>query len=278
MQLNISVFSEFLTRVLHEDVGICGDITTNLLINDEFVVNYQIIAKQNLILSGSDIAQWYLVNFADSKPTINFKDSSFVNSGDIIIEGSAKASKILLVERVILNFMQHMSGIATETRKYVEEVSHTKTKIADTRKTIPGIRSFQKYAVRCGGGYNHRYNLDSCILIKDNHLAISGSIREVLDKAKKLKPHFSKVIIECDSFDQFVEACDNGSDIIMLDNMTPSEIIECIKYNNGRSFLEASGGINITNVKEYANTGIDLISVGALTHSVKSVDISLDLV
>lgn len=277
MQLNISVYNDFLLKQLQEDLGICGDITTDLLIKDEYIANYQIVAKENLIISGSDIALWYLKNIVNSTPIKHFSDGEMVQPGEVIISGSGKASSILMVERVMLNFMQHMSGIATETNRYVKEVSDTKVRITDTRKTIPGIRIFQKYAVRCGGGYNHRYALDSCILIKDNHLALYGSVREICEKAKKIKPHYTKIIIECDLFEQFKEAVDAGVDIIMLDNMSRDEVIKCVNYNNGKSFLEVSGGINIDNVKSYATTGIDLISIGALTHSVRARDLSLDL-
>lgn len=277
MQLNIAVLGDFFNQVLVEDLGICGDIATNCIIGKDKFTNFRILAKENIVFSGKEIVEWYFKKFSINTYNFAFKDKDLIPANTVICTGYGNCADILLIERTILNFIQHMSGIATTTFKYVEEVKGTKAKIADTRKTIPGLRIIQKYAVTCGGGVNHRLALDSAILIKDNHIAAIGSIKEALNKANKTKQHYSKVIIECDTIIQMKEALENNAEIIMLDNMSVEQVLECVKLNNNRAILEVSGGININNVREYALTGVDLISIGALTHSSKAVDISLDL-
>ena len=277
MQLNLTVISGFLKEVLLEDIGICGDITTNALFLEKKLVNFEIASRETMKLCGEKIARWYLDQYNVKDYESKFKDGDLIEGGDIIIHGKADVKTILLLERTILNFMQHLSGVATITSDYVKEIQNTKAKITDTRKTIPGLRAFQKYAVRCGGGVNHRLALDSAIMLKDNHINAVGSVSEAVRLAKLVKPHYSKIIVECDNFKQFEEALSNDVEIILLDNMDVSTIEKCVSFNNKRAIIEASGGITIKNVRKIAETGVDFIAVGAITHSVKAVDIGLDL-
>lgn len=276
MQLNISVLNKFFYQVLEEDIGICGDITTNSVVGKEKLIKFEVIAKQDLVLCGGEIAQWYFDYLKIKDYKIHSSDGENLKANSSILSGTANARSILLIERIILNFLQHLSGIATLTNQFVKEVGQTNAKIADTRKTIPGLRILQKYAVRTGGGVNHRLALDSCILIKDNHIVASDGISNAYNLALKNKPHYTKIIVECDTFDQFKECLDLGVEIIMLDNMTPAQVIECVSLNKGRALIEVSGGINIQNIKEYALAGPDLISIGKLTHSAPAVDIGMN--
>lgn len=277
MQLNIALYSDFFNKLLLEDIGTCGDITTVALANEDMLIDFKVIAKENLRLCGLEIAKWYFttnnVNITNSK----LRDGDHLNAGEIILQGRGKAHKILILERTVLNIMQHLSGVATTTSLYVDQVKHTKAKITDTRKTLPGLRFLQKYAVRIGGGHNHRTTLDSAILIKDNHIAAVGGVSEALRLAKIASPHFSRIILECDTIDQFKEAIFYGVDNVILDNMDIDQLRECVTLNKNNIILEASGGVNLQTVKSIAETGVDYISVGAITHSVKSVDISLDV-
>ncbi|NDB85731.1 MAG: carboxylating nicotinate-nucleotide diphosphorylase, partial [Alphaproteobacteria bacterium] len=249
MQLNISSFSKFFNQVLQEDLGINGDITSNSIISEDSLSDFKIIAKQNLIVCGLDILKWYCDSFEIKNIELNSRDRDEIEKGQIIATGFGNTKTILALERVMLNFMQHLSGVATHTARFVKSIHGTKAKISDTRKTIPGIRSLQKYAVRCGGGVNHRLCLDSAIMIKDNHIAAAGSLTKAFMAAMNQKPHYSSIIVECDTLDQFKEALDIGAEIILLDNMNPSKIEECVKinsnHNNKRAILEASGGINL---------------------------------
>ncbi len=276
MQPNLTIFNSFFNEILREDIGICGDITTNALLHEEKLISFNIISREKIVLCGLEIACWYLENFGIKSYEVNYKDGDIVEPGRIILSGHGDARKILMLERTILNFMQHLSGVATVTNRYVEEVKGTNAKITDTRKTLPGLRIFQKYAVRCGGGENHRGTLDSAIMIKDNHINLVGSVSEAIKRARLHNPHYAKIIVECDTSLQFSEALDLGAEIILLDNMTEDEIKSCVQYNNKKSILVASGGITLSNVKKIAETGIDYIAIGAITHSVKAVDIGLD--
>lgn len=276
MQPNLTIFNSFFNEILSEDIGICGDITTNALLDEEKLINFKIIPREKIVLCGIGITGWYFDNFGVKLYKSHFKDGDIVERGEVILEGQGDARTILMLERTILNFMQHLSGVATATHQYVEEVKGTSAKITDTRKTIPGIRAFQKYAVRCAGGENHRSCLDSAIMIKDNHINLVGTVSEALKRAKLKNPHHTKIIIECDRFEQFQEALGLGAEIILLDNMQVAEIEKCVAYNKGKTILEASGGITLSNVRKIAETGVDYIAIGAITHSVKAADIGID--
>lgn len=278
MQPIISANSVFFHNVLQEDIGICGDITTESLISHESYCDFYLLAKEDLVVAGLPLIGWYFTNYSTIKFETNFKDGDFVKANTKILTAIGRVSEVLLLERTILNFLQHLSAIATKTSLFVEKVKDLSVIITDTRKTIPGMRFLQKYAVRCGGGHNHRNYLDSCILIKDNHIALLGSVTEALKRAKQTKPHYTKIIIECDTIAQFKEALNEGAEIIMLDNMSPDMVRDCSGINNNQAFLEVSGGIILDNVRAYAEAGANLISVGSLTHSVKAMDISLDII
>jgi nicotinate-nucleotide pyrophosphorylase (carboxylating) len=212
------------------------------------------------------------VTFSQAK-----NDGDMMTKGDTFlhIDGSARA--VLTAERIALNFSQRLSGIATLTQQFVDAVSGTNARIADTRKTTPGLRVLEKYAVRCGGGSNHRFALDDMILIKDNHVALCGGIAPAIERARKNIGHSVKIEVECDTPDQVRQAADARADIILLDNMTPQELREAVGIINGRALSEASGGVNLQSVRAIAESGVDIISVGALTHSARALDLGLDI-
>lgn len=262
---------------LEEDIG-QGDVTTNLLIPEDRKSKAHCIAKENFVLAGLPFVREV---FRILDPSILFKtlynDGSKVKKGNIIAEISGKTCVILKGERVSLNIVQRLSGIATLTNRYVEKTRGLKAKIVDTRKTTPCHRFMEKYAVKVGGGYNHRFGLFDGILIKDNHIKTLGSIKKAVREAKK-GHHLFKIEVEVKNLKELKEAIESGADIIMLDNMTVRDMKEAVKIAKGRVMLEASGNISLENVREVAETGVDLISVGALTHSAPAVDISLKIV
>lgn len=235
------------------------------------------IAKGDFVLAGIPFAQ-EVFRLLDSsvifKPRA--KEGSRVKKRDIIAEVSGKTHTILSGERVSLNILQKLSGIATLTKTYMEKIKGTKAKIIDTRKTTPGLRVMEKYAVRTGGGSNHRFGLFDGILIKDNHIKASGSIKKAVESAKK-GHHLHRIEVEVETIHELKEAIKAGVDIVMLDNMSIKDMKEAVRISNGKVLLEASGGINLGNVREVAECGIDFISVGALTHSVTAADISLKI-
>jgi nicotinate-nucleotide pyrophosphorylase (carboxylating) len=263
---------------IYEDY-ISGDPTTESLIDSSKTGAASIISDQEGILAGIDIAL-----FVFSKMSSSISTKAILHDGVKLKKGSEIAtiegplSSILTAERTALNFLQLISGVATETSKYVAEISGTKSKIVDTRKTVPGFRRLQKYAVRIGGGKNHRHNLSDGILIKDNHIsAFGGSIGSTIDAAKKNSSHTLKIEIEVETLTQVQEALDAKADIIMLDNMSTSMMSEAVKLCEGKAVTEASGGVTLSTVREIAETGVDIISIGAITHSAPNLDISLDI-
>ncbi|MFM9153831.1 MAG: carboxylating nicotinate-nucleotide diphosphorylase, partial [Methylocystis sp.] len=204
-------------------------------------------------------------------------DTALVNSGDIIARINGSATSILAAERVALNFLGHLSGISTLTAKYVSQISHTHAKICDTRKTTPNLRALEKYAVSCGGGVNHRFGLDDAILIKDNHIAVAGGVAAALRAAKQKIGHLVKIEIEVDTLDQLHEALSEGVDVVLLDNMSIPQLAEAVRMINKQALSEASGGISLDTVAAVAETGVNMISVGALTHSAPVLDVGLDI-
>lgn len=261
---------------LEEDIG-TGDITTTLLIPEE---NHSIATfkgKEDFILAGIPFCKEV---FRLLDPSIIFtavlSEGAHVHKGEIIAKVSGKTSSILKGERVSLNILQRLSGIATLTRMFHNKIKGTKAKILDTRKTTPCLRFMEKYAVRIGGGNNHRFGLFDGILIKDNHINAVGSIKEAVMRAKE-HYHLIKIEVEVQKLEELVEAIEAGADVIMLDNMPLPNIKEAVKISKGRVLLEASGNINLENIREVAEAGVDFISIGALTHSAKAVDISLKI-
>lgn len=278
MQLQINTISDLLDRSFKEDFGTKGDITSHATIDSHKTVSFAINARQPLILCGSQIAEYYFDKYSSIDYQIHFDDSDSISESTSIITGHGFAREVLLLERIILNYLQHLSAIATTTNQFVKLAQGTKARICDTRKTTPTLRSLEKYAVTCGGGFNHRLTLDSSILIKDNHIAICGSIKEALERAKLAAPHYTKIEIECDTLAQVEEAVRYGADIIMLDNMSVEEIRESVEIIGNNAVIECSGNISLDTVEEIAGIGVDIISVGRITHSAKSVDIGLDIV
>jgi nicotinate-nucleotide pyrophosphorylase (carboxylating) len=279
--LSKAQIEKIIDSALGEDIS-SGDITTELLIPVELRGRASIVVKDEGVLAGIEVAA---VVFRRVDPQLEFRglvsDGSKVHPGDVAAAVEGSAASILKGERTALNFLQHLSGIATETARYVDAISGLKAHIMDTRKTIPGLRPLEKYAVRVGGGYNHRQSLGDGILIKDNHLAALHSqgtgLGGAVEKARRNAPRTLKVEIEVQNIDQARQALDAGADIIMLDNMNVDDIRRVVELCHGRALLEASGGITLENVRAVAETGVDLISVGALTHSAKALDISLEL-
>ena len=276
MEIPSSVI-DLIHRALEEDIG-PGDITTSLLIPDENESRALYIAKGIFVLAGLPFSREV---FQILDPSISFKmfynEGVNVIKGDVIAEVHGKTRAVLSGERVSLNILQRLSGIATLTSMYVHKIKGLKAKIVDTRKTTPCQRFMEKYAVRMGGGGNHRFGLFDGILIKDNHIEAVGSIKEAVKLAKS-SYYLAKIEVEVENLYDLKEAIKAGADIVMLDNMSVSDIKEAVKISNGRVLLEASGGVKLENVRDIAEAGVDLISVGALTHSAVAVDISLKIV
>lgn len=268
---------QIVSLALNEDVG-TGDITTLSTVSEDKMAFGRFIAKEDMIICGLPLASYI---FGRVDPAIRFdarfSDGDAVKKGDVIAEVRGNAQSVLTGERTALNFMQRLTGIATRTHAAVGEVVGTKAKITDTRKTTPGLRVLEKYAVRIGGGTNHRFNLADGVLIKDNHIAVSGGITNAVKKARAVIPHTLKIEVEVETKEQLLEALEAGADIVMLDNMSNDAMRECVSLVNGRALVEASGNMGEKSLREVAETGVDIISIGALTHTVKAADISLKL-
>lgn len=266
---------ELLLAALREDVG-TGDITTNCCIPAENRSEAYYLVKEDGVLCGLSVAERV---FALLSPAVSVtplaQDGEKVKKGTVIATVSGPSRAILTGERVGLNLMQRMSGVATMTAKAVSQVAGTRATIVDTRKSTPGLRVLEKYAVRVGGGRNHRFNLADGILIKDNHIAAAGGIRQAVEAARRAAPHVMKIEVETETLGEVRQALDAGADIIMLDNMDVPTMAEAVKCIDGRALTEASGNMGERDLTEVAGTGVDMISIGALTHSVKSLDISL---
>ncbi len=264
---------------LAEDLGRAGDITTDATIPPGTTLSAVIAARKPGVLAGLDAALHALsLVDADVKVTIARADASPLAPGDVIARLEGDARSILIAERTMLNFLGRLSGIATLTRQYVDLIAATQARIVCTRKTTPGHRALEKRAVRCGGGTSHRYGLDDAILIKDNHIAAcGGSIGDALARAKAYAGHLRMIEIEVDRLDQLEEALRHGPHAILLDNMAPAMLREAVALAHGRVTLEASGGVTLATVAEIAATGVDFISVGALTHSAPNLDLGLDV-
>jgi nicotinate-nucleotide pyrophosphorylase (carboxylating) len=263
---------------LAEDVG-SGDITGSAIAVNH-VSKWRIDAQADGIACGVGIAEFLLMPPPDERSgfiSTHVSDGDEIHREQTLISGLAPTRQILAAERTALNFMMHLSGISTLTAEFVKRIEGTSARIVDTRKTLPMLRSLQKYAVRCGGGFNHRMGLYDGVMLKDNHIAGHGGIRNAVSEVKKYASHMLKIEIECESLEQVDEALEAGADIIMLDNMDPFMMREAVKKVNGRVLLEASGGISLDTVRGVASTGVDLISVGAITHSAPGLSMHLEL-
>ena len=276
--IDIIRLDDFLKLALYEDVG-TGDITTEATIPEDARIEGRYVAKDDGIICGTEVCRrvFDLVG-GDVITEFYKKDGDAVKRDDIIGKVAGNARSVLTGERLGLNIMQHLSGIATKTKYYVDAVAGTGAMIADTRKATPGMRELEKYAVRVGGGHNHRMNLSDGVLIKDNHIVAAGGIKNAVAAAKKYAPHTMKIEVEVENEDEIREALDAGADVIMLDNMSIEDMAAAVKLIGGRAVVEASGNMGdktTDELREVAETGVDLISIGALTHSVKAFDISL---
>lgn len=276
-----SILDTLIEIALKEDLGDAGDITSNFFIDNNSLSSGTIIAKENCVIAGSEITERV---FKRLDPNIEVKvelpSGSIASTGDVIISLSGKSCSILSTERIALNFLQRLSGIATITKKYVDAVKGTNAKILDTRKTTPGWRVLEKMAVKSGGGLNHRMGLFDMAMLKDNHLTNESDPRSLQQKINAFKKQYPSIRLELEAdtleqVNEFVKM--EGVDVILLDNMAITEISEAVSLRRGKIKFEASGGINLDTVIQYAETGVDLISVGALTHSAISVDLSLEL-
>lgn len=265
-------------KALEEDLGHGHDITSESLIDEDEEIKVVLRARTDGVIAGIKVAQMvFEIVDPDILVTRHMSSGHEAKSGDVILTAEGNAISILRAERTALNLISHLSGIATETAKYVEAIKGTKANICDTRKTLPGLRALQKYAVKAGGGMNHRFGLDDAILIKDNHIAAVGGIQAALDAAKKNAGHMVKIEIEVDTLEQLQDVIDHGgADIVLLDNMGPDILKKAVEMVDGKMVTEASGGINLETVSAIAQSGVDMISVGALTHSVTALDIGLD--
>ena len=273
------VVEDAVRRALDEDLGRAGDITSAATIPEGKRARAKLAARKPGVLAGLACAA---EAFRQLDPAIEFRanrrDGDPLKAGDIAAEFTGDARAVLSAERVALNFTTHLSGIATLTATFVAKVKHTRAKIVCTRKTIPGLRALEKYAVRCGGGMNHRFGLDDAVLIKDNHIAVAGGIKAALKAARASVGHLVKVEIEVDGLDQLAEVLKTGgADVALLDNMDVATLKRAVEMNAGKLALEASGGVNLDTVAAIAETGVDMISVGALTHSAPALDLGLDV-
>lgn len=281
--LDFPLIDDIAAGSLAEDVG-RGDVTSRAVVKSGQQARGNFMAKQELVLAGLEVSD---AVFMHLDPYLQIESTA--GDGDVVVAGkvfariTGEAQMLLAAERVALNFLQHLSGIATLTRKYVDAVAGTNAKIVDTRKTAPGLRALQKYAVSIGGGHNHRMGLDDGVLIKDNHIALAGGVAEAVRRAKESAGHLHKIEVEVATLDQVKEALTAKADILLLDNMSPELIRQAVELviaqepGERRTLLEASGGITLANVRAYAEAGVDMISIGALTHSAPAVDISFKI-
>lgn len=277
MQINWFLVDKIIARGLEEDLG-TGDLTSNSIIPSDATTKAIIHAKEAGVVAGLEVVRRV---FTALEPNISFfprvKDGQPVERGTVLAEVEGKARVILMGERLALNLLQRLSGIATRTARLVSLVGNRKTRIVDTRKTTPGLRILEKYAVRVGGGHNHRFGLYDAVMIKDNHIKVAGGIAQAVELARKNTPHTAKVEVEVEDLTGVRAALEAKADIIMLDNMDVETMKQAVELVAGRALVEASGNMTEERIPQVVETGVDIISVGALTHSVKALDISLDL-
>ena len=271
------IIQKIVRNALEEDLG-RGDLTTDACVPNNLRGAAALVARKTVVISGLEV---FREVYSQVDPTIaislHAEDGDKVAAGHNVATVYGSAGSILRGERVALNFVQRMSGVASLTRQYVEALpAGSRTRIADTRKTTPGLRAFERYAVRCGGGHNHRDDLSAAILIKDNHIAAAGGVAEAIRRARAFAPHTSKIECEVDTFAQLDEALAARADIVLLDNFDDTTLVEAVKKIDGRAIVEVSGGVTLSRIAIIANAGVDVISSGALTHSAPAVDLGLD--
>jgi nicotinate-nucleotide pyrophosphorylase (carboxylating) len=276
MQLDEQEIEDFITRALDEDIG-RGDLTTNVTIPKDAVFRASMVAREEIVVCGIDIAmRCFEMMVPDLESGVAVADGTKVAKGTVLANVSGNARAILAAERTALNILQHLSGISTEVRKYVDQVEGTGATMIDTRKTIPGLRNVAKYASFIGGARNHRIRLDDGVLIKDNHIAAVGSLTATVKAAQRATPALTVIEVECDTLDQVKEAAESGVDMILLDNMDADMMRKAVAIVAKRCRIECSGGVRLDTVREKAETGVDFISSGRMTQSAAAVDIGLD--
>lgn len=277
MSISSFAFQDIIKAALLEDLSRDQDLTSQSVLPADLNVKADIVARHTGVVAGTEIARTAFAMLDDTTQCqIALDDGSVVKKGDVIMTVTGKAPSVMSAERTALNFMTHLSGIASETARYVAAAEGTKTMITCTRKTLPGLRAVQKYAVRVGGGKNHRFALDDGILIKDNHIAACGSIAQAVTNARKYAGHMVCVEVEVDTLEQLEEVLDTAANAVLLDNMDLKTMAKAVEMVNERMLVEASGGITLAKIQDIAKTGVDLISVGALTHSSVALDLGLD--
>ena len=274
--LNNFFIEEHVKKALEEDIGF-GDITTDYLTNEDDRMTVELNSRVEGVLCGRNVFEM-VFKVLSSKVSVKFykNDGDVINKGDKIADIEGPARYILLGERVALNYIQRMSGIATETNKYQKAIGNYKAKIVDTRKTTPLFRAFEKYSVKTGGGSLHRFNLSDCAMIKDNHIKYAGSLTNAVEKLRQHISHAHKIEVECDTFEQVKEAVACKADIIMLDNMTLEQMKDCVDYIADRAIVEASGNVNLASVVDIAATGVDIISSSAIVAKAPTLDLGFD--
>ena len=275
--LNKFFIEEHVKKALQEDIGF-GDITTDYLTNEEDMMSCTLNTRVDGIFCGKDVFETVFKVLSDKiQIKFYFKDGDEIKKGDKIADIQGPAKYILMGERTALNYVQRMSGIASETNKYQKTIGEYKAKIVDTRKTTPCFRAFEKYSVKIGGGALHRFNLSDCAMIKDNHIKFSGSLTRAVERLKQNISHAHKIEVECDTIEQVKEALSCGVDIIMLDNMTLVKMKECVNLIAGKAIVEASGNVNLETVRDIASTGVDIISSSAIVAKAPTLDLGLDM-
>lgn len=271
----MNTIENIIKLALFEDSGL-GDITTECIVPESLSGMGVIVAKESFVLAGIDVAK-KVFKFLDPdcEPDSSFSDGDLIQKGEVLFKVHADLLSLLKGERVALNFLQRLSGIATLTRSYMEKLNSRTVRLTDTRKTTPGLRSLEKEAVRAGGAYNHRMSLSDGILIKDNHIAVAGSIKTAVQAVRNRASHLMKIEIEVSNLDEVKAAIDSDVEVIMLDNMDYDQMAEAVNYINGRAVVEASGNVSLKTLNKIAATGVDVISCGALIHQARSVDLSM---
>ena len=273
------IVEPLVAAALREDLAHGADLTTDAIVDSQRRATAKIVARESGVIAGLDFAllAFELLDSQALSVDVAVPDGALVASGGVVATLEGRARTLLTGERTMLNFLSHLCGIATATKSFVDAVAGTKCAIVDTRKTTPGLRALEKYAVRCGGGSNHRFGLDDAVLIKDNHLALAGSIREAVARVRAHSGHMVKIEIEVDTLDQLRAAMNEPVDAVLLDNMAPALLAEAVRIVDGRILTEASGGIRLETIRAVAETGVDLISIGRLTHGAPTLDLALDI-
>ena len=267
---------EVIEMALAEDLADGPDVTSTATIPQGHRSQLDLVARADGVVAGLEVAERVFEIVGPIEVTVHASDGDRVQRGDVLLSAVGPTRALLTAERTALNLLTHLSGVATATAAWVDVLGPEGPKVRDTRKTLPGLRALQKYAVRCGGGVNHRMSLSDAALVKDNHVVAAGGVTEAFTAVRTMYPGL-RVEVEVDSLEQLAEVLDAGADLVLLDNFTPDQMREAVAINAGRALLEASGGLTLDNAADVADTGVDYVAVGTLTHSVKALDISADL-